>query len=182
MTNALQSFFSFVAKASPLRTFCVLITFAIASEIVDLFVDGLLLPSTFSVVFYTIAILFILGWVLTIGTALELLWIGNLNRYQYRVCLIVGLLLILTLVSTKVYNPLNIEGRVEGTIFLCYIFGSIFSIAGFVALTLNNIESKNSNASNIIRDALLIFLWPVGVWSIQNRVSKLANNSSRIKQ
>lgn len=164
----------FIAKATHWEAFGFLMATFTLSGLLDLFSGFLGVGETLAHIFYAIAIISYVGWVVGIGTLLEIRRVRTLRTNRYYRFVLAGIILVVLCLI-----PLNVVRHSENwqnTLIQLYLFAltltSLFIVTSYVAKGLKSIETDGQvKVNDYFLDILRIIFWPIGIWSIQLRVN-----------
>ncbi len=165
-----------IVKASSRKIFGLFLGLAIISETVDMIAYVGIVPELVSDLLYVGVVTFMVGWILITGRSLEAKKYGTLTRAAYKIFFCIGILLIVTTSTGRLFSAVNqiISNETTRTIFTIYVFASIFWIATFTAKTLKaNETTEEIDINDYFTDIFKIIFWPIGIWMIQPRVNRI---------
>lgn len=165
-----------IVKASRLQIFAFFLSLVIISGFVDMAVPVGLLPEIISDLLYVIIVTLNVGWILLTGRLLEARKYGVLTRPTYKAFLFVGILLIVTASTGRLFSMSEeiMRSTAIHTAYTVYSLTSFVWIATFTAKTLKaNETNEEIDINDYFGDIFLIIFWPIGVWIIQPRLNKI---------
>ncbi|HMG93187.1 MAG TPA: hypothetical protein VK589_24190 [Chryseolinea sp.] len=164
-----------VFKAKHWEIFVTLISLSLIESIVEtiLPVVGMILD--------VISTTVILGWILVLGYGLARL---RKDQGSTRFWVFIGTgiqLIIATTLSKLIITIKELEFTIEGNlpellILLVYSLMSTAIIFSYPAKTLKLLETKEDiDINDYFGDIIRLLFWPIGIWTIQPRINKIAN-------
>lgn len=134
--------------------------------------------SAISTIFYILYIVIYIGWLLVLGMGLKSM---RLNvAMNYALFLATGIALITVVVSVKILETMgllnNFENDAIAIPMLVLILTSLIILCSFIAKNLKiNEKGEDIDINDYFGDILRLIFWPIGIWSIQPRINRLAN-------
>jgi hypothetical protein len=130
--------------------------------------------------FYILYILFYIGWLLVLGTGLKS--IRQNAAMNYSVFVSTGFILITVVVAFRLLamtEILDIENLGQGLtvlIMLTFILTSLMILCSYIAKNLKlNEKGDDIDINDYFGDIFLLIFWPIGIWTIQPRINRLAD-------
>jgi hypothetical protein len=174
-----------VLRLKAWKLFLILFASIFASIIVEtikLNIGGLN-SAQLAALFNIIGLIIFFLWLMLLG-----LQINKIKEIPYHFS---NLLLVLATISaTSTYIEMNLQVLLKEYDFIPFYIGFIlmpFTIWGLIYIfsripkSLNSIENKRIvKSSEYLKDSLLLFIFPIGVWFIQPRINKIAKEEKII--
>jgi hypothetical protein len=132
-------------------------------------------------VFYIFMVSVILGWILILGHGLSRR-LNTLDSKEFKIFEAAGILLILSASLSKLLMTAHItEPRGHGIVMMIFLGIYVLTLLTitftYPAKTLKRLETKEeTDINDYFGDIFGLMFWPIGIWTIQPRINKFADD------
>jgi hypothetical protein len=133
-----------------------------------------------SAISYIILIVVSIGWILLLGIGLTKK-LPNQNSRQFAIFISTGIILIVVVTVLRLLMTFGIVDFEKNTTTLTVVLASYFILSlaviySYPAKTLKSLETKGEiDINDYFGDIFRLLFWPIGIWTIQPRINKMAN-------
>lgn len=130
--------------------------------------------------FHILFVVLYVGWLLLLGCGLKK--ISKNPGMSYRTFLAIGFGLFIVIISFRVLVLTDniFLKRFDETFLaismMCFIWTALVVMASFIGKSLRMIETDDDvSVNDYFEDTLALIFWPIGIWTFQPRINKIAN-------
>jgi hypothetical protein len=133
-----------------------------------------------SVISYIILTVISIGWILLLGIGLTKK-LQNKSPHQFLLFISTGIVLIIVASVLRLLLALGVIGSEAITttltvVLVAYFILSLAILYSYPARTLKSLETKKEiDINDYFGDIFRLLFWPIGIWTIQPRINKIAN-------